>query len=134
LFPDLEDAVAPGAKADARTRVTAALAEPGWAGQLRGVRVNDWTTDWTRTDVIEVIAAAGAYVDLIVLPKVVDVSHVHALDLLLTQLEAIHELPLGRIAIEAPGCVVELVRRNSVNAVVRQGHWPTSTGRRSTSR
>lgn len=38
--------------------------------------------------------------DLIVLPKVTDVSHVHALDLLLTQLEQTHGLPVGRIGIE----------------------------------
>ena len=101
VFLDLEDAVAPDAKAEARTRVAAALAEPGWSGQLRGVRVNDWTTPWTHADVIEVVAAAGAHLDLIVLPKVADASHVQALDLLLTQLELTHGLPLGRIAVEA---------------------------------
>ncbi|WNG86237.1 CoA ester lyase [Mycobacterium sp. ITM-2016-00317] len=101
VFLDLEDAVAPDAKAQAREQVAAALAEPGWAGQLRGVRVNDWTTPWTHADIIEVVARAGAALDIVVLPKVTDVSHVHALDLLLRQLEAIHGLPLGRIGIEA---------------------------------
>jgi citrate lyase subunit beta/citryl-CoA lyase len=101
VFLDLEDAVAPGAKAQARTRVAAALAEPGWAGQLRGVRVNDWTTPWTHADLIEVVARAGAALDIVVLPKVTDASHVHALDLLLGQLEATHGLPQGRIGIEA---------------------------------
>jgi citrate lyase subunit beta / citryl-CoA lyase len=101
VFLDLEDAVAPDAKAEARDRVAAALAEPGWAGQLRGVRVNDWTTPWTHADVIEVVAAAGAHLDLVVLPKVTDASHIHALDLLLTQLETIHGLPVGRIGVEA---------------------------------
>jgi citrate lyase subunit beta / citryl-CoA lyase len=101
VFFDLEDAVAPDAKAAARTRVGAALAEPGWAGQLRGVRVNDWTTPWTHADVIEVVAAAGASLDVVVLPKVTDATHVRALDLLLTQLELTHGLPVGRIGIEA---------------------------------
>ncbi|MGO4444172.1 CoA ester lyase [Mycobacterium sp. 2YAF39] len=101
VFLDLEDAVAPEAKAEARARVAAALAEPGWAGQLRGVRVNDWTTPWTHADVIDVVAAAGDSLDIVVLPKVSDVSHIHALDLLLTQLEATHGFPLGRIGIEA---------------------------------
>lgn len=101
VFLDLEDAVAPEAKAEARGRVAAALAGGGWGGQLRGVRVNDWTTPWTHADVIEVVAAAGAHLDLIVLPKVSDPSHVHALDLLLSQLEATHGLPHGRIGIEA---------------------------------
>ncbi|MGN7781547.1 HpcH/HpaI aldolase/citrate lyase family protein [Mycolicibacterium sp. 22603] len=101
VFLDLEDAVAADAKADARARVAAALAEPGWSEQaLRGVRVNDWTTPWTHADVIEVVAGAGAQLDLIVLPKVSDATHVHALDLLLTQLERTHHLPVGRIGIE----------------------------------
>ena len=101
VFLDLEDAVAPDAKPSARTRVAAALAGPGWSGQLRGVRVNDWTTPWTYSDVIEVVSAAGAVLDVIVLPKVTDASHVHALDLLLTQLERVHGLPVGRIGIDA---------------------------------
>src|ERR1700682_2871638 len=101
VFLDLEDAVAPDAKATARTAVAAALAEPGWSGQLRGVRVNDWATPWTYADVIEVVSAAGAQLDVIVLPKVTDVSRVAALDVLLTQLETEHGLPVGRIGIEA---------------------------------
>ncbi len=101
VFLDLEDAVAADAKADARARVAAALAEPGWSDRaLRGVRVNDWTTPWTHADVIEVVAGAGAQLDVIVLPKVSDATHVHALDLLLTQLERTHDLPVGRIGIE----------------------------------
>jgi citrate lyase subunit beta/citryl-CoA lyase len=78
VFLDLEDAVAPDAKAAARSRVAAALAGPGWAGQLRGVRVNDWTTPWTHADIIEVVSAVGAApdakLDVVVLPKVSDVS------------------------------------------------------------
>jgi len=101
VFLDLEDAVAPEAKAAARTRVSAALAGPGWSGQVRGVRVNDWTTPWTHTDVIQVVAAAGAQLDVVVLPKVTEARHVHALDLLLTQLELSHGLPVGRIGIDA---------------------------------
>ena len=101
VFLDLEDAVAPDAKAAARTSVAAALAGPGWGGQLRGVRVNGWTTPWTYTDVIDVVSAAGAHLDVIVLPKVADAHHVYALDLLLTQLERSHGLPVGRIGIDA---------------------------------
>ena len=101
VFLDLEDAVAPEAKSVARTQVAAALAGPGWGDQLRGVRVNDWTTPWTHTDVIDVVSAAGRNLDLIVLPKVVDVSHVQALDLLLTQLELTHGLSVCGIGIDA---------------------------------
>ncbi|WP_099025850.1 HpcH/HpaI aldolase/citrate lyase family protein [Mycolicibacterium palauense] len=101
VFLDLEDAVAPDAKAAARTAVAAALAQPGWAGQLRGVRVNDWTTPWTHADVIEVVGAAGAELDVVVLPKVTEPAHVSALDLLLTQLELTHGLEVGGIGIDA---------------------------------
>jgi citrate lyase subunit beta / citryl-CoA lyase len=101
VFLDLEDAVAPDAKAQARTQVAIALSQPGWSGQLRGVRVNDWTTPWTYADIIEVVSTAGDQLDIVVLPKVTDVSHIQALDLLLSQLEAVHGLPVGRIGIEA---------------------------------
>ena len=101
VFLDLEDAVAADAKAAARGTVAAALAEPGWGTQLRGVRINDWTTPWTHADIIEVVAGAGAALEVVVLPKVTEVAHVQALDLLLTQLEHIHGLPVGRIGIDA---------------------------------
>ena len=97
--------------------MAAALAGPGWAGQLRGVRVNDWTTPWTHTDVIDVVSAAGAHLDVIVLPKVTDATHVHALDLLLTQLERTHGLPVGRIGVDAQieGCQ----GLNNIDAIAR---------------
>lgn len=101
VFLDLEDAVAPDAKESARAQVATALAADGWAGQLRGVRVNDWTTPWTYADVIEVVSRAGAQLDLIVLPKVTEVAHIQALDLLLGQLETTYGLEPGGIGIEA---------------------------------
>lgn len=100
VFFDLEDAVAPTAKDTARTAVAAALSGTGWGSQLRGVRVNDWTTPWTYRDVIDVVSAAGTAIDVIVLPKVTDACHVQALDLLLTQVEIGNGLEPGRIGID----------------------------------
>ncbi|WP_342800635.1 CoA ester lyase [Nocardia sp. No.11] len=100
VFLDLEDAVAPGAKTAARANIVAALNEPGWGAQLRVVRVNDWSTAWTYADVISVVEGAGAAIDAILLPKVTDAGQVHALDLLLTQLEKASGLEVGRIGIE----------------------------------
>ncbi|NLE82518.1 MAG: CoA ester lyase, partial [Rhodococcus sp.] len=100
IFLDLEDAVAPVAKQEARIRVSEALAEDGWGDQIKVVRVNDWTTEWTYRDVAEVVDRAGAHLDAILLPKVPDASHVQALDLLLTQLEKANGLEVGRIGIE----------------------------------
>lgn len=100
VFLDLEDAVAPAAKESARGQIVAALAA-SWRPSWVSVRVNDWTTAWTYGDVIEVVGGAGRHLDAIVLPKVTGPDQVRALDLLLTQAERNHDLPVGRIAIEA---------------------------------
>ena len=101
IFMDIEDAVAPLAKPDARKNIVAALNEGGYEGKVRTVRVNDWTTPWTYTDVIEVVSGAGAHLDCIMLPKVQDPEQVRALDMLLTQIEKSEGLEVGRIGIEA---------------------------------
>ena len=101
VFLDLEDAVAPSAKEEARRTVVAALNEGDWSGKIRVVRVNDVGTQWAYRDVIEVVEGAGANLDAVMLPKVRDASHVQWLDLLLTQIERAVGLPVGRIGIEA---------------------------------
>jgi citrate lyase subunit beta/citryl-CoA lyase len=65
IILDLEDAVRPDAKAEARTVVVEALARPD-AGPRRYVRVNSFDTAWCREDVEAVIPAAP---DGLVLPK-----------------------------------------------------------------
>lgn len=62
---DLEDAVAPEAKAEARRAARAALLEGGFRPRV-GVRVNGLDTAWGRDD----LAALGDAAALIVLPKV----------------------------------------------------------------
>ena len=101
VFLDLEDSVAPLAKADARKNIVAALNEGGYGNKIRTVRVNDWTTSWTYRDVVEVVENAGHNLDCIMLPKVQNAGHVEALDLVLTQIERTMGLPVGRIGIEA---------------------------------
>lgn len=101
IFMDIEDAVAPLAKPDARKNIVAALNEGGYDGKVRAVRVNDWTTPWTYIDVIEVVSGAGANVDCIMLPKVQSAEQIQALDMLLTQIEKSEGLEVGRIGIEA---------------------------------
>jgi citrate lyase subunit beta / citryl-CoA lyase len=114
---DLEDAVAPVAKSEARGNIVAVLNEGGFAGRTRVVRVNDWTTEWTYRDVIEVVEGAGANLDCLMLPKVRSPRQVAALDLLLSQVERGAGLPEGRIGIEVQIENAEgLVR---VNAIAR---------------
>jgi citrate lyase subunit beta/citryl-CoA lyase len=101
VFLDLEDAVAPLAKPGARKNIVAALNEGGWGDRIRVVRVNDWTTEWTYRDVVEVVEGAGANLDCVMLPKVQSAEQVTALDLLLTQVEKTMGYEIGRIGIEA---------------------------------
>ena len=101
VFLDLEDAVAPLAKPEARKNIVAALNEGGWGDRIRVVRVNDWTTEWTYRDVIEVVEGAGANLDCVMLPKVQTAEQIVALDTLLTQIEKTMGYEVGRLGIEA---------------------------------
>tara|TARA_R110000737_G_scaffold277570_1_gene284303 strand:+ start:31134 stop:31979 length:846 start_codon:yes stop_codon:yes gene_type:complete len=67
LILDLEDAVAPDAKAAARTNIAAALAEGGYGKREILVRVNALDAPWGREDLSD-LASCGA--DGILLPKV----------------------------------------------------------------
>jgi citrate lyase subunit beta/citryl-CoA lyase len=101
IFLDLEDACAPLAKPEARKTIVAALNEGGWSEKTRVVRVNDWTTEWTYKDVIEVVEGAGENLDCLMLPKVQTAGQVHALDMLMTQIEKTMGYQVGKIGIEA---------------------------------
>ncbi len=64
---DLEDAVAPEAKPEARQTLAKALGQGGYGKRTKIVRINALTTEWGLEDV-RVLADAGA--DAILLPKV----------------------------------------------------------------
>lgn len=72
---DLEDAVAPEAKADARAAAVAAVQSGGFGPRL-GVRINGLDTPWGLDD-LAALKAAGA--SLIVAPKVETTETVHAI-------------------------------------------------------
>jgi citrate lyase subunit beta / citryl-CoA lyase len=101
VFLDLEDAVAPDAKEEARRNVVDALRSGDWGGRVRAVRINGVTTRWAYRDVIQVAEQAGQHLDVIVLPKVSGPPDVTWLDLLLSQVEQATGLEHGKIAIEA---------------------------------
>lgn len=67
LILDLEDAVAPDAKEEARRLVVAALAEGGYGGRELLLRVNGLATPWGQADLV---AAATAGADAVLIPKV----------------------------------------------------------------
>ena len=67
IILDLEDAVAPGAKADAREHAAAAVRSRGYGAREVVIRVNGLQTPWGRDDVV---AAARARPDAVLVPKV----------------------------------------------------------------
>jgi citrate lyase subunit beta/citryl-CoA lyase len=67
LIFDLEDAVAPDAKASAREQVGAAIRAGGYGAREIVVRVNALATPWGQADLA---AAAGAGADAVLIPKV----------------------------------------------------------------
>lgn len=87
VFCDLEDAVAPSAKVEARQTIVGALNELDWGQTVRCVRVNDVTTEWCHDDIIGIVEGARENVDTIMLTKPFTVSDVLFADKLLSQLE-----------------------------------------------
>lgn len=95
LILDLEDAVAPDAKAQARAQVAAALREGGYGRRECIVRVNALDTPWGLDDV-RAIAQAGA--DAVLLPKVESPPQLAALAQALDAAGAPADLPLWAMA------------------------------------
>lgn len=84
---DLEDAVAPASKADARQVVIQAFTELDWGTKPRTFRMNALDTPFFYRDLIDIVEGAGGAVDLIIMPKVNRPEDVYVVDTLLTQVE-----------------------------------------------
>jgi len=105
VFLDLEDAVAPSAKATSRGMIVDALNNLQWKPKTVCVRINDVETQYCHDDIIEVVTGAGSKLDTIMLTKAKSASDVMFVHLLLDQLE--EKLGLkNRIGIE---CLIEEV-------------------------
>jgi len=87
IFLDLEDAVAPDDKVDARKNIIGALNDIDWGKKTMSVRINGLDTHYMYRDVVDVVEQAGGRLDLIMIPKVGTASDVYAVDMLLTQIE-----------------------------------------------
>ncbi|MFL5514618.1 MAG: HpcH/HpaI aldolase/citrate lyase family protein [Gemmatimonadales bacterium] len=89
VFLDLEDAVAPGDKEQARRNVIQGLQEHDWRGRGKTicVRINGIDTHYMYRDVIDVVEQAGHRLDTILIPKVGVPADVYLVDALLTQIE-----------------------------------------------
>lgn len=105
LILDLEDAVAPDVKAEARKIVCANAASGDYGNREIIIRVNGLDTPWGRDDII---AASKAGPDAILLPKVESVAQVQDLEKIMTEAGApttttiwcMMETPLGILKAE----------------------------------
>jgi citrate lyase subunit beta/citryl-CoA lyase len=98
---DLEDACAVSQKEGARRTVIEALTTLDFGGKIRTFRPNNIRTRFFYRDLIEVVEAAGSYLDGVVIPKVNGPEDVLFVDRLLAQIEENMGLEIGRITIEA---------------------------------
>jgi citrate lyase subunit beta/citryl-CoA lyase len=103
LIFDLEDAVAPAAKDEARAIVVAALAAGGYGARELVLRVNALDTPWGHADLA---AAATMPINAVLLPKVEDAERVRISLALLNTLGARPDLPVWCM-IETPLGVLE---------------------------
>src|SRR4051812_44219125 len=84
---DLEDAVAPDDKAQARLNIVDALREQDWSGCSVSLRINGLDTHWCYRDLVDVVEEAGSWLDQIMIPKVSGAGDVHLVATLLDQIE-----------------------------------------------
>lgn len=87
IFLDLEDAVAPDDKEQARKNIIAGLNDIDWGAKSMSVRINGLDTHYMYRDVVDVVEQAGQRLDLIMIPKVGTAADVYAIDMLVTQIE-----------------------------------------------
>jgi malyl-CoA/(S)-citramalyl-CoA lyase len=95
---DLEDAVAPDEKEQARANVIDALREQDWSGCSVSLRINGLDTHYCYRDVVDVVEQAGGHLDSIMIPKASSGADIHLVATLLTQIEDAMQLR-RRIAI-----------------------------------
>jgi malyl-CoA/(S)-citramalyl-CoA lyase len=87
IFLDVEDAVAPDDKEQARKNIIQALNEVNWGRKTMMVRINGLDTHYMYRDVIDIVEACPR-LDMILIPKVGVAQDVYAIDVLVTQIEA----------------------------------------------
>ncbi len=104
LILDLEDAVAPEAKAEARGAVAAALKAGGYGKRELVVRMNGLDTDWGRED-LAMAAQAGA--DAVLAPKVTSGRDIERLEAALKSAGAPEALQLW-VMIETPLAILNI--------------------------
>lgn len=115
VFLDLEDAIAPSEKVQARKNAIQALNDIDWRakGKTVSVRINGLDTHYMYRDVVDVMEQAGDKVDTLLVPKVGVTGDLYMVEAMVNQieqakgyttrvgLEALIETALGMANVEA---------------------------------
>lgn len=120
IFLDLEDAVAPDDKVQARKNVIQAINELDWAGHgiTVSIRINGLDTQYMVRDVVDLVEQCGEKIDTILMPKVGVYSDVYMVESMLNQLEMQQGLT-KKIGIE---CLIETaLGMANVEDIAKQG-------------
>ncbi len=88
LCGNLEDAIPIDAKEAARAGFIAVAQSTDFGGTALWTRVNALNSPWFLDDMLEIVAAVGNKLDVIIVPKVEGAWDIHFVDQLLAQLEA----------------------------------------------
>ncbi|MBL78703.1 MAG: CoA ester lyase [Nitrosomonadaceae bacterium] len=102
VFLDLEDAVAPDDKIQARKNIIEAINDLDWQGNgiSLSVRINGLDTQYMVRDVVDLVEQAGHKIDTFLVPKVGVYSDIYMVEAMLNQLEIQQGLK-NKIGIEA---------------------------------
>ena len=89
VFLDLEDAVAPSEKVQARKNAIQALNDIDWAakGKTVSVRINGLDTHYMYRDVVDIMEQAGNKVHTLLVPKVGVTGDLYMVDAMVNQIE-----------------------------------------------
>ena len=85
---DLEDAVAPDDKPEARKNIIQAIGDVDWGKKTLSVRINGLDTPYWYRDVVDLLENCSDRLDQIMIPKVGNASDVYAVDALVTAIES----------------------------------------------
>lgn len=102
VFLDLEDAVAPDDKIQARKNIIQALNDLDWKGHgiTVSVRINGLDTQYMVRDVVDLVEQAGHKIDTLLIPKAGVYADIYMVQAMVTQLEMQQGLK-NRIGLEA---------------------------------
>ncbi len=87
VFLDVEDAVAPDDKVQARKNIIEGLNDIDWGSKTMMVRINGLDTHYMYRDVVDIVEACPR-LDMLLIPKVGTAADVYAIDMMVTQIEA----------------------------------------------